>query len=39
MLSKGKFPKDFRASEGTTEIRSLIDAVQQFEAQSKSAKS
>jgi succinate dehydrogenase / fumarate reductase, iron-sulfur subunit len=33
MLSKRKFPIDFHPSEGTAEVRSLIEAVQQFEAE------
>lgn len=31
MLSKGKFPASFEASEGTLEVRSLIEAVQASE--------
>jgi succinate dehydrogenase / fumarate reductase, iron-sulfur subunit len=34
MLSKGKFPLGFEASEGTETVRSLIDAVQDYERQS-----
>ncbi|MBE9030945.1 succinate dehydrogenase/fumarate reductase iron-sulfur subunit [filamentous cyanobacterium LEGE 11480] len=34
MLRKGKLPLAFEPSDGTTEVRSLIDAVQAFEAKS-----
>jgi succinate dehydrogenase / fumarate reductase iron-sulfur subunit len=34
MLVRGKFPMQFEASEGSTEVRSLIEAVQQTEARS-----
>jgi succinate dehydrogenase / fumarate reductase, iron-sulfur subunit len=37
MLSKGKFPLNFEASEGTDTVRSLIDAVQTYEQQSGSS--
>jgi succinate dehydrogenase / fumarate reductase, iron-sulfur subunit len=35
MLTKGKFPMSFEASEGAAEVRSLIEAVQQVESPSK----
>lgn len=35
MLTKGKFPLDFQPSEGTREVRSLIESVQAFEAESQ----
>jgi succinate dehydrogenase / fumarate reductase, iron-sulfur subunit len=35
MIRKGKFPKSFEPSEGVKEVRSLIESVQAFEAQSK----
>lgn len=35
MLSKRKFPLRFEPSAGTEEVRSLIDAVQTFEAESR----
>jgi succinate dehydrogenase / fumarate reductase, iron-sulfur subunit len=31
MISKGKFPLSFESSEGTQQVRSLIEAVQQEE--------
>lgn len=34
MVAKGKFPLSFEPSEGTAEVRSLINAVQQAEADS-----
>ncbi len=33
MLARGKFPLGFEPSEGTDEVRSLIEAVQTLEAQ------
>jgi succinate dehydrogenase / fumarate reductase iron-sulfur subunit len=36
MLSRGKFPMTFEASEGTQTVRSLIESVQQLEQQSQS---
>ncbi|NJN48738.1 MAG: succinate dehydrogenase/fumarate reductase iron-sulfur subunit, partial [Alkalinema sp. RL_2_19] len=39
MLRKGKFPLGFEPSDGTAEVRSLIDAVQAFEAESKQSES
>ncbi|MGI0490862.1 succinate dehydrogenase/fumarate reductase iron-sulfur subunit [Alkalinema pantanalense CENA528] len=35
MLAKGKLPLDFHPSEGTQEVRSLIESVQAFEAESQ----
>lgn len=35
MLSKGKFPLSFESSEGTQQVRSLIESVQQAEAESR----
>ncbi len=35
MLRKGKFPTSFEPSEGVKEVRSLIESVQAFEAQSR----
>jgi succinate dehydrogenase / fumarate reductase, iron-sulfur subunit len=39
MMAKRKFPIDFHPSAGQAEVKSLIDAVQAFEAESKQAKS
>jgi succinate dehydrogenase / fumarate reductase, iron-sulfur subunit len=39
MIRKGKFPLGFEPSIGTSEVRSLIDAVQAFEAESASNQS
>lgn len=36
MIQRGKFPLSFEKSQGTATIRSLIESVQAFEAQSKS---
>ncbi len=36
MIRRGKFPLGFEKSEGTKVVRSLIESVQAFEAQSKS---
>ncbi|MBF2050884.1 MAG: succinate dehydrogenase/fumarate reductase iron-sulfur subunit [Elainella sp. C42_A2020_010] len=35
MLARGKFPMSFEPSEGTAEVRSLIEAVQSLEQQSQ----
>jgi succinate dehydrogenase / fumarate reductase, iron-sulfur subunit len=35
MLARGKFPMTFEASEGTAEVRSLIEAVQALEQQAQ----
>jgi succinate dehydrogenase / fumarate reductase, iron-sulfur subunit len=37
MLRRGKFPIDFHPSDGQAEVAGLIDAVQAFEAKSKTA--
>jgi succinate dehydrogenase / fumarate reductase iron-sulfur subunit len=36
MIASGKFPLTFERSEGTDQVRSLIEAVQQLEAEQKS---
>lgn len=38
MLARGKFPMTFESSEGTAEIRSLIEAVQNLEQQPQQTK-
>jgi succinate dehydrogenase / fumarate reductase, iron-sulfur subunit len=39
MIAKGKFPLGFEPSDGASEVRSLIDAVQAFEVKSAEAES